>query len=284
MKILIVPEDKVAAKIFLLQNKIALMVQKKSIIKYCDGLNLFVDAKKIDKGLAFKADQSAVTIGTDALLVKAIINTTNFLDSCLDCHMPGIWTKSLNENKLIMHLQEHDMAFDKIISDGDDLKASAKNYTWKSLGYDYAGSTQALLFDSTVKKKRNPFMYEQYAAGYVKNHSVGMQYIKIILCINEPDDIDYGAEFEAWEKYYPAIANKDYADEMGYFWAILEAKVIEGSAVPRGANSATPTLSVTEGKSKSEPDKSTPKNIYARYLPAQKMVKIGGLNVNLNKL
>lgn len=176
------------------------------------------------------------------------------------------------------------MAFDKIIADGDDLKVSAVTMTWKSLGYAYPGSTQALVFDSNVKQSRNAYMFDQYAKGYVKNHSVCMQYVKMVLCINEPDDLDYGAEFEAWEKYYSEIANKEYADEMGYFWAILEAKIIEGSAVPRGANSATPTLSVTEGKSKTEPVESIPKNIYARYLPAQKMVKIGGLNVNLNKL
>ena len=61
-------------------------------------------------------------------------------------------------------------------------------------------------------------------------------------------------EFEAWEKYYPMIANKELADSKGYFWAVKEAKMIEESAVPVGSNSITPTL---ENNMKSEPEKST---------------------------
>ena len=60
------------------------------------------------------------------------------------------------------------------------------------------------------------------------------------------NDEDYGAEFEAWEKYYPMIANKAEADRAGYFWAVTEATEIEGSAVPLGSNSATPTLEAKE--------------------------------------
>ena len=41
--------------------------------------------------------------------------------------------------------------------------------------------------------------------------------------------------------------NKE-AGEDGYFWAVLEAKEIEGSAVVRGSCPATPTLSITQPK------------------------------------
>ena len=178
--------------------------------------------------------------------VLAAINTTNFMDSYDDVHLPGLWKKSLKENDMIMHLQEHRMAFDKIISDGNDLNAYTKFYKWSELGFDFEGETQVLVFDSLVKQKRNPYMHEQYAQGYVKNHSVGMRYVKLILAIG---DENYGAEYEMWEKYYPEIVNKERADEKGYFWAVKEAKVIEGSAVPLGANVATPTLD----NNKSEP-------------------------------
>ena len=82
-------------------------------------------------------------------------------------------------------------------------------------------------------------MFEQYANGWVKNHSVGMQYVKIGLAVNDPECV---AEFDLWNKYYTTIANKEYADECGYFWVVKEAKLIEGSAVPIGSNWATPTL------------------------------------------
>lgn len=74
------------------------------------------------------------------------------------------------------------------------------------------------------------------------------------MCIN---DEDYGAQYEAWQKYYPEVANKEVADEIGYFWAIKEAKIIEGSAVPRGSNCLTPTLSI---ESNNQPENSTGKN------------------------
>ena len=79
-----------------------------------------------------------------------------------------------------------------------------------------------------------------------------MKYVKYDMAIN---DEDYPNEFEAWNKYYPEIANKKTADEKGYFWYVLEAKVVEGSAVPLGSNFVTPTLE----NNKSEPPKDTHK-------------------------
>jgi hypothetical protein len=241
---------------FLAANKSGLILQKKLAGKVCDPF-IFNGEIFSQKGSAVKAGPTAISdLASDMLNVKAIINTTKWMDSHLDVHFDGLWKKNLQENKMQMHLQEHSMLFKDIISDGEDLRVSAKKMTWKSLGLDYDGSTEALLFDSDVRKKRNPYMFDQYANGYVKNHSVFMQYIKIVMCVNEPDSTAWGAEYEAWEKYFPEIVNKDFAEEIGFFWAVLEAKIIEGSAVPRGSNIITPTLSVTP---KNEPPKGTPK-------------------------
>lgn len=259
---------------FLMKNKEAIMQQKKMLGKAADGFSfsvakvlpdfvtgifdsagktvMNVKVKPVYGSLTGKASSPQLT--GEVINVKAIINTTNWMDSHQDVHIPGLWKKSLAENKKIMHLQEHNMSFDHIISSGDDLRVSTKKVTWKSLGYDYEGSTEALIFDSDVRKSRNEYMYDQYLKGYVDNHSVWMRYIKIVLCVNEPDNTAWGAEFEAWEKYIPEVVNKDHAEEIGHFWAVLEAKTIEGSAVPMGSNIITPTLSVT---SKGEPLKNT---------------------------
>jgi len=191
---------------------------------------------------------------TESLAVKVVINTTNFLDSHGDVHINGIWNKSISDNVSFLHSQEHNRSFDKIISD------SAKGYTqlmtWKELGLSYEGSTEALIFDSIIEKKRNEFMLNQYSNGWVKNHSVGMRYVKLELAINS--DAEWDKEEKAvWDKYYYLTANKDVADEKGYFWAVTEAKIIEGSAVVMGSNSATPTL---ENKNTQEPSNDTPVN------------------------
>jgi len=228
---------------FLVENRDKLIAQKKAIKKEGDCPVIVRPTLVIDPEKAQAAKAAGRTIADlpdmDSLKVVAVINTTNFLDNHIDLHLPGIWKRSLQNNKMIMHLQEHDMEFEKVISDGDQLKAYTKNYKWSELGFPYKGETEALIFESEILKERNEFMFRQYGKGWVRNHSVGMYYVKIDFAIN---DEDYPNEYDAWEKYYPQIANQDFADEKGYFWYVLEAKLIEGSAVPLGSNIATPTL------------------------------------------
>jgi hypothetical protein len=227
---------------FLVKNRETLIAQKKAAIKHSDAI--VCAPELIHKSIETNKEEGEGVKSNDCV-VKVVINTTNILDSHMDVHLKGIWTKSIQENKNILHLQEHELSFENIIADGKDLKAYVSTVSWADLGFPFTGTTEALIFESTVKADRNGFMADQYRKGYVKNHSVGMQYVKMTMCINDPD---YGAEYEAWQKYYPEVINKEVADERGYFWAVKEAKVIEGSAVPRGSNYATPTLSVTESK------------------------------------
>lgn len=226
---------------FLAENEDLIIMQKKSILKEADGFGS--DTTLIYKGLDFasKAASPEELLEKPVLEVKAAINTTNVLDSHKDLHIPGLWEKSLKENKNGLHLQEHSRSFKNIISSGADLKAYAETMSWKSLGYDLEGKTQVLMHDSNVRKTRNAYMHEQYAKGYVTNHSVGMQYVKMVTCIN---DEDYPVQKENWDKYIEMCVNKADAEESGYFWAILEAKYVEGSAVALGSNFLTPTVSV----------------------------------------
>ena len=164
------------------------------------------------------------------------------------------------------------MTFEDIIS--DEIKGSALMMNWKDLGFNYEGQTQVLIFDCEVEKDRNLFMVEQYAKGRVKQHSVGMRYVKLDLAINSESKFDK-EEKAIWDKYYSQIVNKERADEKGYFWAVTEAKVIEGSAVPKGSNFATPTISVGKEPQGIEPLESTQEKAliygsFAEYLNKSK--------------
>lgn len=222
------------------ENKQSLIAIKKSIEKRADAVSY---SNTINSKLETNKEENGNIDSIDKLQVKVIINTTNFLDSHNDLHIDGIWNKSVsdNANKGFLHLQEHEREFKYVIS--DNAKGYVESITWKSIGLPYNGKTEALIFDSVIEKKRNEFMFNQYANGWVKNHSVGMRYVKIDLAINSESEWDK-SEKELWDKYYPVIANKEVADERGYFWVVSEAKIIEGSAVVMGSNSATPTLSV----------------------------------------
>lgn len=100
---------------------------------------------------------------------------------------------------------------------------------------------EVLVYEVVVKRERNEEMFKQYLNGWVLNHSVGMRYVKLLFCYNSDEPSD-SQNKENFDKYYDQIVNKDDVGE--YFWAILEAKNIEGSAVVKGSNFLTPVLSI----------------------------------------
>lgn len=214
---------------------------KKSVIKHADSIGYNYSGQPHDETVKELGASNETDVNT--LHVKVVVNTTNILDSHGDVHVPGLWAKSLKENKNILHLQEHKQSFDMLIS--DEVTATAKNYTWKSLGFDYEGSTQALVFDSVVKAEDNAYMFDKYRKGKVKNHSVGMQYVKVLFAVNSTDKY-WQEEKEIYDTYIDQIVNKDLAIERGHFFVVKEAKAIEGSAVLIGSNRATPTISISE--------------------------------------
>lgn len=233
-------EDLYAA---LIKHEKDLTAQKKMTLKKADAVAF--DFVPVDsKGEVVKADTVDFTTVTK-IKAKLIINSTNLFDSHSDVHIKGLWTKTLKETKDLYLLKEHRMAFEDIIT--DEVKAKVENTTFKDIGVDLEGNTQALVFNVIIDKYRNPYMFEQYAKGYVKNHSVGMRYVKIALAINTEAEFDKKYK-DVWDKYYPEIANKADVDDKGFFWAVTEAKLIEGSAVVKGSNWATPTQSIEESK------------------------------------
>lgn len=229
------------AEIF--KNKDLIIAEKKAAVKACD---VVLSPAEIvsDRKDALKADE--VTTGEadpTVLNAKLVINATRLIDSHGDCHLGGIWKKSLQEKKQLFLLQEHKMKFEAVIADSvaDKLTAYTEEVPFKKLGFKYEGNTEALIFDVQIKKDVNPYMFDLYKRGRVNQHSVGMQYVKLFLCINSEEAV-YASERANWEKYYPQVANKEVADEKGYFWAVTEARVIEGSAVLKGSNIATPVM------------------------------------------
>jgi hypothetical protein len=203
-------------------DKNAVILEKKTAIKYADAI--CVNNHKVIK--------------SDTVSRELVINTTNYLDSHGDVHMKGIWNKSIKDKKNFYLLQEHKMKFENIIE--SNVPAKVKEYSFRELGYDSDMTTEALVFEAVISM-RNKFMYEQYKNGYVTNHSVAMQYVKIEFCVNSGDEF-YKEEKANWDKYISEVANREDAENLGYFWAVLEAKIIEGSAVPIGSNPITPTI------------------------------------------
>jgi hypothetical protein len=236
---------------FLKDNKDTLISQKKAVTKHADGCAI---------GLPVVSKTDNVHAEGNVLSLKLAINTTNVIDSHGDVHMPGLWDKSIKDNNQRLLLQEHKMQFDHIIAEKKDVIVSTLDTSFKDLGYDMNGNTQVLLFEASIKAEKNKAMYERYKAGDVDNHSVGMRYVKIVMAVNSEESWA-SAEKEVWDKYITEVANKEEAEDRGYFWVVKEAKVIEGSAVPMGSNPFTPTIKEEPPQGtldKQEPSEDTP--------------------------
>lgn len=252
------------------KNRDIILAKKKSAIKRGDVVIGSISEERSHD----TADKAAVVtteeMNVGALKARLVINTTNLIDSHMDCHIPGLWKKSLKETKQLFLLQEHEMEFEKIIADSsvDSLSAAVETIPFKKLGFKYDGDTEALIFDVQIKQDVNEYMYDLYKRGRVSQHSVGMRYLKVFLCLNSNEAM-YASEKQNWDKYYPMVANKDVADKCGWFWAVTEAAVIEGSAVVKGSNHATPTLEIEIDKDNAaaqdgtvehkEPENATPR-------------------------
>lgn len=234
---------------WLAENNRLVINTKKASMKCADGVGyslMLLDEKgEVVKSEAVKA---AITADTTRIKVRSVINTTKLMDSHDDVHIDQLWNKSLKENTDNYLVREHKFDFENTIT--DNVKAFVKRYTWAELGWHYEGDTQALVFDSIIDKEEQPFMFNKYAKGQVKQHSVGMRYVNAFLCLATKQ---YGDEyFLNWEKYFPEVANYQDAEEKGYFYAVTQAKVVEGSAVMKGSNFVTPTTSVEAAKNTSE--------------------------------
>jgi len=229
---------------WLAENQQMLKAQRRAKNKETDGMGLHFTSFAVDeKGERIKAEAGGLPVqNTGKIRVKVIINATNILDSHRDLHVKGIWKKSLQEKCFLYLCEQHELTFRGIIS--DQVKAYTQVFTFKELGVDFEGDCECLVFDCIIEERRNKFMYDQYFDGNVRNHSVRMQYVREYFCMNS-EDPEHTQYKENYDKYAPMVANQEALDRYKWFYAVIEAKVVdEGSAVVKGSCFATPTMSV----------------------------------------
>lgn len=232
---------------FVVKNKSEIVSFKKSATKHTDGSFSISTYEKV------YANKVITEFGGDDLpngVIKRTIvgNAYGWMDSHDDVHIPGIFSKSISENKdTIFHL--HDHLYQIAAKVGTPKKIYEHSVSLTDLGLNKIGSTMCLLMDSDIKKAYNQMVYEEYLTKQINQHSVGMIYVKLFLCVN---DSEYKEEYANWNAYKGYVLNLDKAEENGYFWAVTEAKLREISCVLQGSNELTPTFN-----GKSEPEEST---------------------------
>jgi hypothetical protein len=227
-------------------------IQKAKLIEYKNNANKAIDISNLEANFTPEIEE----IKGDIIEVKALINSTNIIDSHLDLHTSKAWNKSVKDNKTTYVLQEHKNDFTHVIS-RKGLNTNEK-FNFKDFGFsdmEFTGNLSTF----TIKRNDNPFMFDQYAQGKVMNHSVGMLYVMGKLELAYYDE-ESEKNMSFFEKYKAQAVNPELADEHGYFWVVSEAVKREGSPVVFGSNPITPTLSVKnyEPSNHSQSNKSEP--------------------------
>ena len=225
----------------LVENKSEKIELKKAEVKLCKG--------GLTDTIAPKTELKGLYSNSENKLERTIIgNTYLWMDSHDDVHAKGCFSKSIKErgNK-IFHL--HDHKFERTAKVGNPIKVYESDLEWKELGLNKVGTTEALHMDTEILKGYNSLIFEEYKNDMVDQHSVGMQYVKIDLAVN---DDSYEEEYKLWQDNIEKLGNPERAEERGFFWLVREAKLIEISAVLLGSNELTPT----RGKDKNQAEKS----------------------------
>jgi len=235
-------------------NKAVLKAQKKSDIKKkINDFNFDVIA----------GEQVKAVPDMEKGFIYPVISNTNYLDSHGDVHLNGSMSKTASEqNGKVFYLTDHKMQVDSIIATPKNVQMLLKEVSWKDLGRDYEGTTQALMFKIAENKLMHQTAIKLIEEKEDMQNSIRMMYVNLDLAVYSEDE-DYKDEYKTWLEVYPKIANKEVADERGYFWAVRELKIVnEGSMVLFGSNDATPMNNkdkeaVNDDTSNNEPSKDT---------------------------
>lgn len=245
-------KDKAELYKYLIENKTEILELKKSAFKEADGFGQTEFESKVVKNI----NKDLTTPDTDNEIQRTVVgNTYLWLDSHEDVHVPGCFAESIKQRgaKKISHLHDHIQQLDAKV--GQFTNVYEKQIPWLDLGVNRIGETESLMGDSTIKRSFNSKIFDQYKAGEIDQHSVGMFYVDLKMAINDPDIKEAYAE---WQKWYPKLGNPEKAAELGYFYVVYAAKLREISCVLAGSNEITPTLSPsgdskTEDNNKQEP-------------------------------
>ena len=242
---------------YLVKHKKEIIEFKKVAIKHTAPIQTESNAPVLFKGLSTSSSED-----TDSVIKRTVIgNTYNWLDSHGDVHLDGTFGKSISERQdKIWHLHDHEQKITAKV--GIPSKIYEETVAWSDLGISKAGTTTALMMDSSIRKDYNNLIFQEYKDGNIDQHSVGMYYVKIDFAVN---DADYKDEFAVWNANIDKIGNRAKAEELGYFYAVKEAKLVEISAVLQGSNELTPTIEAKDiepdnSTQQTEPPKGTQKN------------------------
>lgn len=254
---------------FLRTNKSKLVAQKKALPLFSDNLEFGYSKSepvKVNHVTKVKAKADTTEDVDLELQVDIISNVSGWCDSQMDVMIKDSWKKSISDlgasgQKLIYHLKNHNYTTDDIIGKNPTLYVKDLDLSMFNFKSDIKRA-QALMMSSIVCEDYDCKTYNLYQDQQIKQHSIGLQYVQIKLCMNSKNEED-AVEKGNWDIFYPGVVNKSEVDEASFFWAVTECKIFEVSAVLFGSNILTPVFSTSQPSTDTDdqPPKSTDEKI-----------------------
>ncbi len=183
------------------------------------------------------------TKGIDGLekgFIYPVISNTYYMDDHLDVHIKNSMNRTVEQQQGKVHyVVNHELKIGKIIAYPKDVEMFLKEVSWRELGKDYDGKTQALLFKTNIYSYSNKDAADAVREKAPVQGSIRMLYFDMSMAIDS-DDPDLKEENAEFQKHIDKIANKEKAKEVGYFFPVYELGITqEGSMVVQGSNDAT---------------------------------------------
>lgn len=249
---------------FLKENKAEILAEKKSIIKTVGSICFYED-KEVSKYQIKSLNKAE----DNTLLLDVVGNSVGFFDSHLDVSMKGSFNRTVKGGaKNAPFLKDHNHSTDGII--GLNKGVRVEEVLISRLGYEASGKTECFIMSVEPKKVYDEKAFEMYKDGQIQQHSIGLQYVKLALAMNDPD---FKEEYAEWEKSIDTVINRDIVEEYGFFYPVYEQKVIELSAVLFASNKYTPILGTSKSTlSQDDPLLSTQRQKDSQKLFYQKLL------------
>lgn len=238
--------DKTATFAYLRKNVSQIIAQKKSLPIKSD----IFDWGCLPVNTKSQIKEDGSMLGPDEIEVNAIANLSGWCDSYMDVMIKDNWNKTISDKAIVYHLKNHEYSTDDIVGKNPELYTKIMPMEYFGIKSDVQ-KAQALMMRSVVPRSYDSKTFLLYQDGQIKQHSIGLRYLQIALCLNSSleEDVSYK---KSWDKYYHIVINKDVVDNYGYFFAVIESQILENSAVLFGANTNTGVYSTSETKADDE--------------------------------
>lgn len=177
-------------------------------------------------------------VDTTKRIVTGIYNAYNFVDGGMDVLLSGSCKRSIKDNGP----ESNAVAKIKHALFHDTTRLPGKILVLEEREVDTEfGKVTGVYFETKMdtSTEGNDTLIK-YQEGVYDNHSIGFQYLKV----EKVERDGQHGNSTTWKKYMDMLINPQKAEDAGYFYAVKEIKLFEGSTVAFGMNELTPHLGV----------------------------------------